>query len=750
MSSTTMKKIITILLSLSFAYICEAQTQHKNAKIGLVLSGGGAKGFAHIGVLKVIDSLGIKLDYVAGTSMGAVVGALYASGYSGKQLDSIFSKLTFNQVVNDEVERESKTFYERNNSERYAITLPFNKFKIQLPTGISKGQNIFDLFTKLTFHVSDVTDFKTLPIPFFCIATNVETGGQVLLEQGVLAEAIAASSAFPSLYQPIIIEGQVLIDGGVVNNYPVEELKAKGVDIIIGVDVQNDLAKRDQLKSGADILLQINNYRTTSAMKIKSKMTDIYIKPNIEDFSVVSFGEGTKIIEKGRLEANKHIAQLNPLASRLQSPQQPIEHPKTITITKVNITGHKNYTRSYILGKLKLKVGETISYSDFDKGISSIVATDNFESFLYDFKANKSGHTLNIKIRESKLRTFLKAGVHFDDLYNSSALINLTHKRLFFNNDAASLDVVLGDNLRYNFEYFIDKGFYWSIGLTSRYNEFNKGVAPSFLLNEDQINPELNQLNVDISDQTNRLYFQTLFRKDFSLRFGAEHKRLKITSETVILNDINPSTDTDITETTFENSDFVSVYGSLKFDSFDHKYFPRNGFFFDSDFHLYLTSSDFNNNFSQFSIAKANTGYVKGFFKDKLALTLGAEGGFRIGEDSNNSLSFALGGYGNNFINNFIAFYGYDFISLEGNSFVKGLLNVDYEIFNKHHINIAANYANIANDIFETGQWFSSPSFSGYALGYGVETFIGPAEIKWTWSPETKQSELFFAIGYWF
>lgn len=743
-----MKKLVPILLLLllCFAPLAMAQQQtNDDVKVGLVLSGGGAKGFAHIGVLKVIDSLGIKIDYIGGTSMGAVVGALYASGYSGKQLDSIFSRLTFNQIVNDEVPRDAKTFYERENSEKHAIALPFEKFKIQLPSGISKGQNIFDLFTKLTFHVKEVTDFKKLPIPFFCITTNVETGKQVILEEGILAEAISASSAFPSLYQPIIINDNVFIDGGVVNNYPIEELKAKGVDVIIGVDVQNELATRDELKSGPDILLQINNYTTTAAMVTKSKMTDIYIKPDIEDFSVISFGEGKQIIENGRLAANESIEQLKKLRTKNYLPQRHIVHPDSIKINTINIIGNKNYTREYILGKLKLKPRSTISYNDFNKGISSIVATDNFDSFIYDFKPNSDGYKLNIKLRENKFRTFLKLGVHFDDLYKSGALVNFTTKRLLFNNDVTSLDLVIGDNLRYNFEYFIDKGFYWSVGVTSRYNEFEKNITPSFLLDEDDINPGLNQLNAELSDQTNRLYFQTLFRKDFALRFGAEHKRLKISSETV-LNNIDP----DETESIFENSDFISAYGTLKFDTFDDKFFPKKGFLFDGDFHLYLASSDFNNNFSEFSIAKANIRYVKSFFNNKLAVTGGSEGGFKVGEDSNNSLSFALGGYGNNFINNFISFYGYDYIALGGDSFVKALLNIDYEIFKKHHINIAANYANVENDIFETGEWFSLPDFSGYALGYGIETIIGPAEIKWTWSPETKQSEFFFAIGYWF
>ena len=275
------------------------QKHQKTPKVGLVLSGGGAKGFAHIGVLKVIDSLDIKIDYIAGTSMGAIIGSLYASGYSGKQLDSIFRAVNFEDVINDNLPRSAKTFYERDNSEKYAVTLPFTKFKLNLPSALSRGQNVFNLMSMLTLNVADISDFDKLPIPFFCVATDVETGKAVILDHGNLAQAVTASGAFPSLFQPVIIDDRVLIDGGVINNYPIEELKAKGMDIIIGVDVQHGLSKREDLNSAPSILLQINNYRTISDMVKKVEETDVYIKPDIKDYTVISFSEGKKIIESG-------------------------------------------------------------------------------------------------------------------------------------------------------------------------------------------------------------------------------------------------------------------------------------------------------------------------------------------------------------------------------------------------------------------------------------------------------------------
>lgn len=745
-------KRITILLFFIFCigFITQAQRHKLNdsLKVGLVLSGGGAKGFAHIGVLKVIDRLGLKVDYVAGTSMGAIIGALYASGYSGNQLDSIFKSLNFEDIISDNLPREAKTFYERENSEKYAVTLPFDKLKIKLPSAISGGQNVYNLLTKLTLHVSDIHDFKKLPIPFFCIATDIETGEEVVLEKGNLAQAITASGAFPSLFRPVIIDDRIFIDGGVTNNYPIEELKAKGVKKIIGVDVQDSLVTREELKSAPDILLQINNYRTINDMKKKAQKTDVYIKPNIKEFSVISFNDGMRIVESGEKAALLKIDELNLLSAfnkKIKSEELKIEPQDSIIINNVFFNGNKRYTKAYILGKLKIKGNSKVSYDKFSKGVNNLIATNNFDSFQFEFQKSKGvqGYDLKATLNESEVTTFLKLGLHYDNLYKSAGLVNFTKKRLLFDNDLASLDIILGDNVRYNFEYFIDKGFYWSIGVKSRFNQFNKNVNANLVLEEgDPSLPGLNKIDVELQDQTNQFYLQTLFRKDFALSLGAEHKRLKIKSETL-------SDDTQNNEVIFENTDYLSLFGSLKLDTYSNKYFPKRGIYFNGDFHVYLHASKFNQEFLQFSIAKADIGYAFSL-SDKFAVNILTQGGFKIGDNSTTFLNFALGGYGNSFINNFIPFFGYDFLSLTGNSFVKGSLVLDYELIKKNHLTLVANFANIEDGIFNTGEWITAPDYSGYAIGYGIETFLGTLQAHYSWSPEQNDGYWFFNVGFWF
>ena len=359
-----MKKIILLLLSLCFLHSAMGQDMMKKTrpKIGLVLSGGGAKGFAHIGVLKVLEEAGVRVDYIGGTSMGAVVGGLYASGYNAAQIDSIFHDTNFDELIQDYIPRSSKSFYEKKNDEMYAISLPFKKFKVGIPIALSKGMYNYNLLAKLTHKVRHVRDFNQLPIPFVCIATDIEAGEQVILNRGYLAQAMLASSAFPSLFSPVEINGKLLIDGGVTNNYPVEEVRKMGADIIIGVDVQDDLKDRNSLKDATKILVQITNLDMIKDMKRKIRLTDIYIKPSVSNFGVISFDEGKTIIKKGEEATFAVYEQIIKLVDSTQKYKVEPFHTVNDTIRLKNISINKldNFTRAYIIGKLQFKPGKDI------------------------------------------------------------------------------------------------------------------------------------------------------------------------------------------------------------------------------------------------------------------------------------------------------------------------------------------------------------------------------------------------------
>lgn len=729
------------MLLLAFLVVANVVAQEqKRPKVGLVLSGGGAKGFAHIGVLKVLEQAGVKIDYIGGTSMGAVVGGLYASGYNARQLDSIFGATDFDALLSDYIQRSSKNFYEKRNDEMYAFTLPFKKLRIGVPTSLSKGLYNYNLLNELTQNVRHINDFSQLPIPFLCVATNIETGEEVLLNKGYLPKALLASGAFPTLFAPVEIDGKLLVDGGVTNNFPVEEIKRMGADIVIGVDVQDDLKDRKSLKEATRILVQITNLQMIEKMKEKGKVTDIYIKPDVSNFSVISFDEGSEIIRKGEEAAFAKWEEIKRIGDSTQVDKfsKVNSFSGALDIHSIEINPLKKYSRAYVLGKLGMKKVSKLTYNDIQVGIENLQATQNFSTISYQLVKNNQKDDLKVELTENPNKTFLRFALHYDDLFKTAALINVTQKNSIFRNDVTSFDLIVGDNLRYNFDYYVDNGFYWSFGLRSKLNRFNRNIETDFKDGAILNSLGLRSLNIDYSEFTNQFYVQTIFIQKFLIGVGLEHRRLDIKSAT--LNSLNSE---------FESSDYGSIFGYLKYDALDNKFFPKKGWYFTSDIQTYLFSSNYTNQFEEFSIAKGEAGIAQTIF-DKTTVKLQTEMGFAFGQESVHFFDFTLGGYGFTTVNNFRPFYGYDFLSLSGDSYIKSDFTIDYEFLKKNHVNLSANFANIRNNLFETTDWINRISYSGYAAGYGLESLLGPVEFKYSWSPETKKGFAWFSVGFWF
>ena len=741
--------IIIFILSTTFVFSQE-DVEKKDVKVGLVLSGGGAKGLAHVAVLKVLEETGVRVDYISGTSMGAIVGALYASGYNANQLDSIIRSIDFYKILSNDLPRKAKPFYEKESGEKYALTFPIKNKKVGIPVAISEGQNVLNLLTQLTQHVNHITDFNKLPIPFLCIATDLETGEQVTLNKGFLPEAVKASGSFPTLLAPVEIDGKLLSDGGIVNNFPVDEVIEMGADIVIGVDIQSGLDGKDELDSAVKILNQIVGFQMYKTLASKYKKVDILIKPDITNFNVVSFNKIEEILNEGDIAARSKIDELKKIGEsqfKKESVKINCQQIHNLHIKKIQIEGNKNYTRAYILGKLNLKKRDTTSYQKLIESINNLTATGNFESIQYTINDTfDGGQIVKFKVKEHQVSNYLQLGAHYDDFYKTSVLLNTTIKHVLSKNDILSTDLILGDNIRYNLNYFIDNGFYWSFGVKSRYNNFNTNVK------FDEAN--VNEINLEYEDFTNQIYFQTVFNRKFAIGIGAEHKRIKAFTETLSSVENNIATE-DKGRLYFDKSDYFNVISYLKIDTYDKKYFQKKGFYLNVDFRWYLTSSDFKNdfeldhvNFKSFSQLKGKMGIAYTFF-DKLTTHFKSEAGITIGDNDNRVLDYNVGGYGENYINNFTPFYGYDFAELSGNSFLKSAITLRYEFVSKNYFSATANYARVERDLFNEGRIFDNTK-SGYMVGYGLDTFLGPVEINYSWSPDHNETYWYFNVGYWF
>jgi NTE family protein len=732
-----MKKFLGIYFLLISAFF---YSQEKQPKIGLVLSGGGAKGFAHVGILKEIDKAGIKLDYIGGTSMGAIVGGLYAAGYSADQIEIIIEKIDFLSLIRDQIARNSETFFEKEYGENTMIALPVKKGIISLPKAIYKGQNILNLLLELFDSLDGNQDFSKLSVPFFCIATDVETGGQVLLEKGSLPLALRASGSFPTLLNPVVLDGKLLVDGGIANNFPVSVMKSKGIDIVIGADVEGHLHKKDKLNSALSIMNQIMSYQMYNKTEKEKEKIDVYIHPDLSNFSIVDFDKKDEILKIGNDEAAKYSEVFKELAAKQKVKTKRVElklSNKKLLVSSIAINGSKDYTRAFVLGKLKLKEGDSLTRREITKKIYLLSATKNYDRIEYNLikKLDKS-YLLSFYLKETNENGSLKLGVHYDFLYKSSVLANYSQKHLLVNNDKFSLDMILGDNLRYNLNYFVDNGFYISYGFRSRYNHFSSNSKFKPIVSQF---PNVSNINLKYTDITNQFFVQTTFDRKFALGLGAEHKYIKATTATITTND---------QATIIDKSNYFNTYGYLKLDTYDKKYFPTKGYFADLNFKWYLASSDHNNNFQSFGQTKGTLGFAKTFW-DKLTIQITNEAGFTLKNPQSKVFDFYLGGYNQNYINTFVSFYGYDFAELSDNTFAKTEFNFRYAVTDKHYAVFIANYGRLGDNVFRNIDLFNNIK-SGYALGLSYKSLIGPLEIKYSWSPEIDQSFWLFNLGFWF
>jgi NTE family protein len=716
----------------------DSLSEKKQPKIGLVLSGGGAKGLAHIGVLRAIEEAGVKIDYIAGTSMGAIIGGLYASGYNAKQLDSIFKNIDAELIIQDKIDRDFKNFYEKKIDDRYAFSLPFSNLKAKIPLSFSKALYNQHLINRLTSHLDKNQDFSQLPIPFLCIATDIENGEEIILENGNLAKSLLASGAFPTLYKPVIIDNKYLVDGGVLNNFPVDKIREKGIDIIIGVNVQDDLKNRNELDDATQVLSQISNVQVQKTTLQFINMIDLYIKPEIKGFNVISFDQGKHIIKIGEESTFPIYEKLVEYSSNYK--KMPLKKPTldedVLIFDKIVINGLNKFTESYVLGKLGFAEEEKIKHMDIFRGLYSLEATKNFDDIYYTIDKTIKGNILYLDLKENKVNTFLKLSIHYDNLFKSALLTNLTKKQVFFKNDIFSVDAIIGDNPRYFIEYHKDNGKFWSFGLNSSFTQFNRNIPNDFNDGIFLTNLNINALNIDYKSFAHQFYLQTYYKKVFKFKTGIALEHIMIDSE------ITSNTNTELI-----NEHFGNVFASLKFDNLDKLHFPTKGSLFETKFYNYFDTKRFDGFFKKFMRLEAYFGKAQSF-KKNFTLYVHADAGFTISDGSIPVLEYALGGWGNQAVNQLHSFLGYNFFQLFGNSFIKVSGQLDYRFFKKAHVNFTYNAANIGNDIFINGEWFDRPKYNGFGIGLGYESIFGPIEMKYSFSPEIKNHLLWFTVGF--
>lgn len=718
-----MRKLLTLLFVFQLLLI-QSQVKKdlvipKNPKIGLSLAGGGAKGFSHVGVLKVLDSLGVKVDYISGTSMGAIVGGLYASGYSGKEIEKIVMDTDFYSLIRDPKSRKESSFFNKS-VDKYLFTIPLKNGKITLPSSISSGQKNVYLLKELFKNVSNVNDFSKLPIPFMCVATNLESGNMKIFESGDLVQSIMASSAFPSLMDPVKIGDSIYIDGAMTVNYPSKPLKDKGIDIVIGVDLNQDLSKREDLNNIISILNQVIDFGIQKDTRRQYKHTDINIKPNLTGMTATSYDDKKKILDSGYVEGLKYAAILDQLPKRefdrLRQAVNPI-YSNVYKIDSISIDGARIYGKNYVLGKMGLRLPSLQTYGSINRGLDKLVATNNYSFINYDIVTENNFNYLKLYVTEDEARHFLKVGLHYDEIFKTGLLLNYSAKRLLFKNSNLSLDVIVGDKPRYYLNYFVDNGYIPGFGIYSSGMSFD-------LRNSSNINAD------NWEWLRNEVYIQSVWKDKFAIGAGISHDYFEAE-----INGLNK-----------RYNRFLNPYVFLKSDTQNDRDFPTKGFYLNAEGKVIdLMKSEVEKRLIQVKAdVRVNLPITK-----QLSYHLNLYGGITIGENLPEFYQYRLGGIFEQNIVSFKNFSGFYFAQLNSNNVVLVSNDLQFKFYKNLFLSGNFSFANLSDDIsFEDAVKVNYSSL-GATLGY--KSPFGQIKLNFSHSLKNNQKGIFSVIlGHWF
>ncbi|UNG20508.1 patatin-like phospholipase family protein [Stutzerimonas zhaodongensis] len=410
-----------------------AETQPRT---GLVLSGGAARGLAHIGVLKALEEQGVQIDAIAGTSMGAVIGGLYAAGYSVDELEKLALELDWQQVLSDDPPREDIPFRRKQDDRDFLVKrkLSFrDDGSLGLPLGVIQGQNLALLLERLLVHASDIRDFDRLPIPFRAVATDIANDKKVIFRSGHLPQAIRASMSIPAVFAPVEIDGRLLVDGGMVDNVPMDVARDMGVDRLIVVDIGTPLLPREQLLTVVDVLNQsitMMTRRNSEAQLATLRPEDLLVQPMLAAFGSTDFGRAEQLIDAGYRAADALDGRLATMRSEsggnLSLSLARSAEPRTPLITAVRIENDSKVGDAVIRRHIRQQIGKRLDVQDLQKDMGTLYGLDYFEQVEYRIVHGKPGNTLVVTAREKRSGTdYLRLGINLSDDFRGDSAFNI-------------------------------------------------------------------------------------------------------------------------------------------------------------------------------------------------------------------------------------------------------------------------------------------------------------------------------------
>ena len=729
-----MKKRICFVLILCISLFVFSPVHAQQRKsVAVVLSGGGAKGVAHIGALKVIEEAGIPIDYIVGTSMGSIIGGLYSIGYTPHQLDSMVNHQNWPLLLSDRISWEDQTMTERQNSETYVLSVPLKKnLKANVFGGVIKGQNLANLFSELTVGYHDSINFNKLPIPFACVSENIVNGDEVVFHNGVLATAMRASMAIPGVFTPVRLGDKILVDGGMKNNFPTNIARAMGADVIIGVDVQNDLRTADELNNLSEIFNQIINLTGQTRYEENIKLATVYIKVDVKGYSAASFNIPAldTLVNRGEEAAREQWTALQKLKKEIGLPENyvaPRHGPfsslwssKDIFVKEITFDGIEDSDKKWIMHRCHLKENSKMRMEQLYEALTTLRGSQAYSNVSYKLTDTPQGYQLHF-ILEEKYERNLNLGIRFDSEEIASLLLNVRSRLETRVPSWVSVTGRLGKRYLARVEYTL---------APMQMRNFN--FAYQFEYNDINIYDHgRRSYNTTYKYHSGEFGFSDVWFRN--LRFGAG-----LNFEFFKYKDFLYNTGGQRLEVKPQH--FFSYFAQLHYNTYNKGYFPSKGTDVQGRYSLYTDKGH-----APFSALAASWAGVFSL-TDRFALIPSLYGRVLIGKNIPYPYLNAMGGENfGHYLPQQLPFAGITNLEIVDNSVLVTSLKLRQRIGSKNYVTFTGNVAFRNDNFFDI--WGAKPVWGG-SVGYGYDSLFGPLEASLGYSSRSHKVGFYVNLGY--
>jgi NTE family protein len=728
-----------------------AQTEGQTRpKIGYVFSGGGAKGMAHVGVLKVLEEVGLQPDVITGTSMGSIMGGLYSVGYSAEEISHIIETVDWGKVLTNEIPADQVIMRRKHEYRRFMLEMPIYDGKPELPSGLIEGQKLSELFSELSWRQAGVHDFTDFPVPFTCIGTDILKGEKVLLNSGDLSSAMRASMAIPSVFTAVTRDSShILVDGGVMRNFPVQEALDLGADIIIGVYVGFDSQmKPEQLRSLTSVITRTSLLSGAQDVESQVPLVDYMIIPDLEGYSPASFTDGVDIMNRGEAAARAQIEELRALADSLKQlgapvPKKALPVNDSLLINDVSVLFATASLSSFVIEKSEIQTGNWITPDQLNASIDRLFGTLFFEKIEYYFEEMEEGYRLVFRIKE-KAHSSLKVALHYDNAYGPGVILNYTLLNSMLDGSRLGLSLDVSEDPQFRAYYDIHLGKKRNF-IGSLFTTVEREELPFYSNNVDIGNYHHTFFTGGVGFRQS-LGINNHIGADFYYRYGT----LKLSKNIKV---VEPSLEY-MDNVIFRGPELAVIYQHNSYDSYlyptrgshvklKYKQAFKTGYI--ANFSV-PDSIEFEDQFKEvmdpyWHLTADLENYLP--LGNKVSLNSGIAAGLSSDEKPFPD-NYYIGGHGYNLRANQVAFIGFHNHELLHGNYLKGKLALQMEPFPNLYASLLANLIFVADELdafMENVLSFGDEDrYFGMGAGITYKTPVGPISIFYgsrtdVWNP---------------